>query len=97
VGEWLARYLLARLREPSTWRGLILLCTALGWAIRPELAEAIVALGLALAGGVGVVAPDRVGTGRVRTPAVDLRPADPPADYAPGRTGREDLERWESR
>ncbi len=97
MGEWLGRYLLARLREPSTWRGLILLATALGYAIRPDLAEAIIAMGVALAGGVGVVAPDRVESDRVRGPEPpELRAANSPAHYA-GSTGREDLDRWESR
>ena len=54
-------YMKARLKEPSTWRGMILLCTAFGVPIAPQMAEAIVAVGLALAGGVGVVAPDKRG------------------------------------
>jgi hypothetical protein len=53
-------FLLNRLKEPSTWRGLILLATALGLHIKPELSEAIIVLGLALAGGLGTVTPDRV-------------------------------------
>lgn len=97
MGEWLGRYLLARLREPSTWRGLILLATALGYAIRPDLAEAIIALGIALAGGVGVVAPERVESDRVRGTGSDqLQSAGATPDYD-RRTGREDLDRWESR
>lgn len=52
------QFLLNRLREPSSWRGVILLLTALGVHIRPELGEAIIALGMALAGGVAVVTPD---------------------------------------
>lgn len=51
-------YLLARLAEASTWRGLIALATAGGIAISPDLAEAIVAAGLACIGLVGALTPD---------------------------------------
>ena len=47
-----------RLRESSTWRGLILLLTGLGVGISPELIEVIVAIGVSAAGGVGMVTPD---------------------------------------
>jgi len=52
-------YLLERAKEPSSWRGLMLLLTAIGIPVAPELAEAIIAVGLALAGLVGVATPDR--------------------------------------
>jgi len=52
-------YIKARMKEPSTWRGIILLVTACGVPIAPGMGEAIIAVGLALAGGVGVVAPDK--------------------------------------
>lgn len=52
-------YILARVKEPSTWRGFILLLTALGVPLAPQLAEAIVTAGLGVAGLVGVVAPDK--------------------------------------
>jgi hypothetical protein len=51
-------YLVGRLAEASTWRGLVALATAAGVAISPELAEAIIAAGLAGIGVIGVVAPD---------------------------------------
>ena len=51
-------YLLARAKEPSTWRGAILFLTAIGIPIAPQLGEAIVSVGLALAGLVGVATPD---------------------------------------
>ena len=50
-------YVLARLKEPSTWRGVIYMLTALGVPMAPALADAIIAVGLALAGLIGVVAP----------------------------------------
>lgn len=52
-------YLLERSREPSTWRGLVLLLTAIGVPIAPDLVEPIVAVGLAAAGLLGVVTADR--------------------------------------
>ena len=50
-------YILERMKEPSTWRGVIYMLTALGIPIAPALADAIIAVGLALAGLVGVVTP----------------------------------------
>jgi len=54
-------YLLARIREASTWRGAIFFATALGIPIAPALADAIITAGLALAGLVGVLIPDQIG------------------------------------
>lgn len=51
-------YLLARLREPSTWRGLVLIATACGAALSPEQQEAIVTVGLLVAGLLGALLPD---------------------------------------
>ena len=51
-------YILARAKEPSTWRGVILMLTAIGVPIAPAMADAIVSAGLAIAGLIGVVAPD---------------------------------------
>lgn len=47
-------YIIARLSENSTWRGLILLATASGIAIDPEKAAAITSLGMALVGLINV-------------------------------------------
>ena len=63
-------FILARLQEPSTWRGLILIVTALGANVKPELGEAIVTAGLMLAGLVAVAFPDR------RTPGAPKPPDD---------------------
>lgn len=51
-------YLLSRLQEPSTWRGIVLLATAMGIPIQPELLEPIIATGLAVTGLIGVVTQD---------------------------------------
>ena len=52
-------YLRARLLEPSTWRGLVLISTALGAMLTPEQQEAIVTAGLLIAGLVGAAFPDK--------------------------------------
>ena len=54
-------YMFERMREPSTWRGLTLLLTALGIPLAPGLSDAIVAAGLGVAGLIGALAPDRRG------------------------------------
>lgn len=52
------RYLLDRAREPSTWRGLILILSAAGTQVSPNQAESIIAAGIALAGIVGAFVAD---------------------------------------
>jgi hypothetical protein len=47
--------LLAKLSENSTWRGLILLSTAVGVKIEPELQESIIVAGLGLVGLINVI------------------------------------------
>jgi hypothetical protein len=47
-------YLLERLTENSTWRGLVMLATALGVQLDPSQANAIIAAGLALVGIINV-------------------------------------------
>jgi hypothetical protein len=43
-----------RIKQESTWRGLILMLTAFGVQIAPELQEAIITVGLALVGVKGI-------------------------------------------
>ena len=52
-------YLVARAKEASTWRGIILLLTAAGVPIAPEMQTAIISAGLALAGIIGAITPDK--------------------------------------
>ncbi len=52
-------YILARAKEPSSWRGLFLILTAIGVPVAPEMANAIVTIGLGIAGAIGVAAPDK--------------------------------------
>ena len=51
-------YVLARAKEPSTWRGIVLVATACELALSPIQSEAVVVIGLALAGLIGAIFPD---------------------------------------
>lgn len=51
-------FITSRLQESSTWRGIILLLTAVGVHMSPELQEQIITTGLAFAGLFGVLSPD---------------------------------------
>lgn len=51
-------YILNRLAEPSSWRGVFALLTAAGLSIAPEQQTAIVTLGLAAIGFIGTFFPD---------------------------------------
>lgn len=54
------KYLIERLKEPSTWRGLIMIATGVAGAKwSPESQETIVYVGVSLAGIVGAILPDR--------------------------------------
>lgn len=48
-------YILDRLKEGSTWRGLIMMATALGVKLEPDAANAIIAAGLAIIGVINVL------------------------------------------
>jgi len=52
------RYVVERLKEASTWRGIILVLTAAGVPVAPAMAEQIIAVGIAVAGLVGIVTAD---------------------------------------
>lgn len=77
------RWLLARLREPSTWRGLIWLAAAAGLSLRPDQAEAIVAAGMALAGLLGVFLSEAKPT-KIELPPIDLQARPESGDAALG-------------
>ena len=53
------QYVLDRAKEPSTWRGLVLVVTACGIPVAPELAAAITTAGLGLAGLIGMLTADK--------------------------------------
>lgn len=48
------QYLIDRLKERSTWLGIIALATAVGVSLSPEQAEALAVAGTALAGVIAV-------------------------------------------
>lgn len=47
--------LLERLSESSTWRGILLIATAVGLKLEPEMQNAILTAGLGLIGLINVV------------------------------------------
>ena len=51
-------YILSRLKEASTWRGIILVATAAGAHWSPESQETIITVGVGLAGVIGALIPD---------------------------------------
>ena len=56
--DMLKLYVVNRAKEASTWRGIIMLLTAVGLKITPEMADAIISVGIAVAGLVGMLLPD---------------------------------------
>jgi hypothetical protein len=57
------KYILDRLSEASTWRGIISMLTALGIKLRPDLAEAIISGGLAAMGLINILRKEKDATG----------------------------------
>ena len=53
------KYIFNRLKERSTWLGIIGLVTVCGATISTELAEQIIAAGIAIAGAIGIVTKDK--------------------------------------
>ena len=51
-------YILDRLSEMSTWRGIVAMVTAAGVALSPDQSNAIVAAGLGIIGVIGAFFPD---------------------------------------
>ena len=51
-------YILNRLKEASTWRGIILVATAAGAHWSPESPATIITVGVGLAGAIGALIPD---------------------------------------
>lgn len=52
-------YLIARLQEPSTWRGLVLIATAVGAHLSETQVSSIIEVGLLVAGFLGAALPDK--------------------------------------
>ena len=51
-------YIIKRMREPTTWAGLITLVGALGYSIKPEHQDVFIQGGLFLTGIIGVLTKD---------------------------------------
>ncbi|CDH43844.1 hypothetical protein [Candidatus Contendibacter odensensis] len=62
----------ARLKEPSTWRGLIWLLTACGISLSPEAWQYIATAGMALAGLAGVLTSEQPTRVDIQLPAIEL-------------------------
>lgn len=101
-------WLLNRLREASTWRGMVWLLTVSGVALRPDQVEAIVLAGMAIAGVLGVFLQDKARNPNERTRATDIpeielvgvsestiqaRPPNPPPPAHPDGSSDESLAR----
>ena len=54
-------FIIARLKEASTWRAIIVLLIACGIPIAPLLADRIIPIGLAIVGLIGIFMPDQLG------------------------------------
>ena len=54
------KYILDRLKEPSSWRGLVMVATAFGVSVSPELLPSIIAAGTGLAGIIGFAFKDKL-------------------------------------
>lgn len=65
-------WIIDRLREPSTYRGLAWLLTACGVSLRPELLEYITAAGMAAAGLLGVLTSEAPKTVKIELPPIEL-------------------------
>lgn len=65
---WVAQ----RLREPSTWRGLVWIATAAGVSLSPEMWGSITAIGMALAGLIGVLSREEPTRVEIQLPSIDL-------------------------
>lgn len=52
------KWVLKRLQEPSTWRGIVWIATAMGVTLNPMAWEYVMAIGMAVAGLLGVLLSD---------------------------------------
>ena len=53
------KFLMERLSEASTWRGIIMFITAIGVKISPDQMEAIIVAGIGIVGAIGVFTKDK--------------------------------------
>lgn len=65
-------WLLNRLKEPSTWRGLVWLLTALGVSLSPESWQYLTTAGMALAGLIGCLTTEKAQRVQILLPPIEL-------------------------
>lgn len=53
------QYIIDRLKEPSSWRGIVGLLTSVGVVTNPDLGNSIIATGIALMGLIGILTKDK--------------------------------------
>lgn len=87
--QLIINYILSRLQEASTWRGIIMLVGG-GWAHQhPDQAEAIIPIAIALAGAIGAFLPDK------KKPAEQNKPQpDTKSESAEEKTEEEPSSGW---
>lgn len=78
-------WILNRLKEPSTYRGLVWLATALGVSLSPEAWEYITTIGMGAAGLIGVLTSEKAT--RVDIQLLPIEPVGP-AISVPSTTGQ---------
>lgn len=79
-------WLMNRLKEPSTWRGLAWLLTALGVSLSPESWHYLTTAGMALAGFIGCVTTEKAQRVQILLPPIELI-GQPAADRADADRG----------
>lgn len=67
---------LARLREPSTWRGLVWLFTSAGITLQPAAWEYLTTIGMAVAGLIGVLTSERSADSSTDATLIHSRPSE---------------------
>lgn len=79
-------YVLARLKEPSTWRGLFLFLAAHGVQLNTEQATLLVSLALTAAGAIGAFLPDSFRAELPKTYAEYPNDQKPPVSQGPSNS-----------
>ncbi len=54
------KYVIDCMKEPSSWRGLVMIATALGVTLNPDLVTSIVAAGTGISGVIGFAFKDKM-------------------------------------
>lgn len=66
-------WMVNRLKEPPTWRGLIWLLTAFGVSLSPDAWEYVMTIGMALAGLAGVLSSEKPARASIVLPEIELQ------------------------